>query len=85
MVVVNDTFYISSLQCVFKTDKYLNLIYKYNLTGFAFTSIYYNSTNNLIYVVSSVERFIYMYSIDFVDVVGTIDVSPYIPWLVLNY
>ena len=85
MIVVNDTFYISSLECIFKTDKYLNLIQKYNVTGFAFSSLYFNSTNNLIYVLSSLENLIYMYTSDLANVVDIISTSPYLPWSMHAY
>ena len=54
MLTVNYTLYITGINNIYKTDKYLNNLNQYNANDSPFyNGIYFNETNNLLYIVSN--------------------------------
>jgi hypothetical protein len=48
---INNEYFITGNNGIYKTDKYFNLVDSYISTGASYTSIYYNSTSDILYVV----------------------------------
>jgi hypothetical protein len=50
MVTINSSLYITGQTSIWKTDKYLNVSQTYTSNGSQYRGIYFNSTENFIYV-----------------------------------
>jgi hypothetical protein len=49
---INNEIYIAAFDGIYKLDKSFSLVKYYNKTGFVYTSIYHNSTSDILYVAS---------------------------------
>ncbi len=81
MIPVGNYFYISGENYVWKTDKELNVSIRYNSTGSSsgYRGLYYNSTNNLIYVAPFYKQEIHVFNLN-LTLNDTISITPHIPW-----
>jgi hypothetical protein len=64
---------------IWKTDQQLNVSIRYNSTGSRYRGLYYNSTNDLIYVASQVLQVIHVFNLN-LTLNDSFSITPYIPW-----
>ncbi len=81
MIPVGNYFYITGSDNIWKTDQQLNVLIRYNSTGsFPWNrGLYYNSTNDLIYVASSNLLVIHVFNLN-LTLNDSISITPYQPW-----
>jgi hypothetical protein len=85
MILVGNYFYISGNSNIWKTDQQLNVSIRYNSTGSSsgyypnYRGLYYNSTNDLIYVASSYFEVIHVFNLN-LTLNDSISITPYQPW-----
>ncbi len=81
MIPVGNYFYISDYFNIWKTDQQLNVLIRYNSTGSSheYRGLYYNSTNDLIYVASSYFEVINVFNLN-LTLNDSISTTPYQPW-----
>ncbi len=81
MIPVGNYFYITGNDNIWKTDQQLNVSIRYNSTGSSplYRGLYYNSTNDLIYVASSNLRVIHVFNFN-LTLNDSISITPYQPW-----
>ena len=70
MITVNNSLYISCNNNVYKTDKYLNITSQYNSYD-CYRGLYYNSSNNTIYVSGGSKIYIFDLNLTLVDSIQT--------------
>jgi hypothetical protein len=76
MVTINSSLYITGSINVWKTDKYLNVLFTHTESGVAnYNWIYFNCTDNLIYVAPTGYTYIQVFDLDLI-INCTISVSP---------
>ncbi len=76
MVTINSSLYITGYSNVWKTDKYLNILITHNESGGAnYNGIYYNCSDNLIYVAPRAYSYIQVFDLN-LTLNHTISVSP---------
>jgi hypothetical protein len=63
MIAINARVYITGAENIWKTDKYLNVLQTYNESG-NYRGIYFNSTENLIYVASKSYEYIQVFDLN---------------------
>ena len=84
MININSNLYIIGNSNIWKTDKYLNALITNTPATTSYKGIYYNSTNNLLYLVSSSSTVI-----DVIDLIfnlnDTISISPNIGRSIAGY
>jgi hypothetical protein len=87
IATINNTLFITSENSIYKSDKYLNLIQQYNSTDSPrYYGIYYNTTNNLIYVVAFDHKRIDIFDLELTNRVDSIDLSAYpFPYSIQGY
>ena len=78
IVNVNSTLYITGDEKIWKTDKYLNILITYSSSGSKYQGIFYNCTENLIYVAPYTNEYLEVFDLN-LNVNSTISVSPYNP------
>ena len=83
MITVNNNLYISGDNNVYKTDKYLNIITRYNYIAY-FRGLYYNSSSNIIYVAGYTKCKIYVFDLN-LSLVDTIATSTHQPYSLEGY
>lgn len=85
MITIGCFFFITSNTNIWKTDQQLNLIKQYNPVGTSnFKGLFYNSTNNWIYVAAQSTYSIQLFDLD-LTLKGNISTSPYQPWAITGY
>jgi hypothetical protein len=80
MIPVGNYFYITGNSNIWKTDQQLNVLIRYNSTGTSpcYRGLYYNSTNNLIYVTPEALQVIHVFNLN-LTLNDIISVAPYNP------
>jgi hypothetical protein len=86
MIPIGNYFYITGNDNIWKTDQQLNVSIRYNSTGSSplYRGLYYNSTNNLIYVASSNLEVIHVINLN-LTLNDTISITPYQPWSIKEH
>jgi hypothetical protein len=86
IIQVDNYFYITGNQNVWKTDQQLNVLIQLNSTGSTpnYRGIYYNSTNSLIYVAATSLKVINILNLN-LTLTHTISTAPYLPWSISFY
>ena len=84
MITVNNNLYISGDQNVFKTDKYLKIISQYNTSQVYYRGLYFNSSNNKIYVAGQLSQKIDVFDLN-LTLVDSISTLNYLPYSVQGY
>ncbi len=76
MVTVNSSLYITGKSNIWKTDKYLNILITHNESAVAnYNGIYFNCTDNLIYVASTGYKYFQVFDLN-LTLNHNISVSP---------
>ena len=84
MISVGYNFYITGWDYVWKTDLDFSVsITHYNLNAY-YRGLYYNSTNDLIYVLASNLQGIYVFDVD-LTLTDSFPTAPYTPWSLNEY
>ena len=78
MIAINSNLYITGYNSIVQTDKNVNVLLRYDYLG-VYCGIYYNATNNLIYVVAHALNSIDLFdlNLNLVDSISTSSYSPY--------
>ncbi len=81
MIPVGNYFYITGKHNIWKTDQQLNVSIRYNSTGSFpwYHGLYYNSTNDLIYVAPYNLQVIRVFNLN-LTLNDSISITPYQPW-----
>jgi hypothetical protein len=81
MIPVGNYFYITGKYNIWKTDKQLNVLFQYNSNGSSphYVGLYYNSTNDLIYVAPDNFRMIHVFNFN-LTLNDSISITPHRPW-----
>jgi hypothetical protein len=77
IVTVNSSLYITGTSNIWKADKYLNILITYNESA-AYRDIYYNATQNLIYVAPRAHTYFQVFNLN-LTLNYTVNVSPNSP------
>ncbi len=64
MVTINSSLYITGSHNIWKTDKYLNILITHTESGAYYYGIYFNCTNNFIYVAPTVYSYIQVFDLN---------------------
>jgi hypothetical protein len=75
MIAINASLYITGDNNIWKTDKYLNVLLTHSESG-TYRGIYFNSTENLIYVASKSYEYIQVFDLNLV-LNNNVSVSPH--------
>jgi hypothetical protein len=87
MIPVGNYFYITGKDYIWKTDQQLNVLITHtNSTGSSpkYGGLYYNSTNDLIYVASEVLQVIYVFNLN-LTLNDSISITPYQPYSIKEH
>ena len=85
MIAVNNSLYISGNDIIYKTDKYLNILCKYNnsLTA-TYRGLHFNSLNNTIYVAGFDKNSIFIFDLN-LNLVDSMSTQGYQPYSIQRY
>ena len=84
MITVNNSIYISAQSFICITDKYLNIINLFDTTPNTNRGLYFNSSNNTIYVTKLNNNRIDVFDLNLTRV-DSISTSTYQPWSIQGY
>jgi hypothetical protein len=84
MLTINSNLYITGYSSIWKTDKYLNVLETYTSTGANYRGIYFNSTENLIYIADSYNSDFLIFNMN-LSLEYKVSVSPYYPYSFSEY
>ncbi len=81
MIPVGNYLYITGNVNIWKTDQELNVLLRYNSTGTSprYRGLFYNSTNDLIYVAPFTLKMIHVFNLN-LTLNDSISITPYQPW-----
>ncbi len=81
MIPVGNYFYITGNDYIWKTDQQLNVFIRYNSTGSSpkHGGLYYNSTDDLIYVAIEALQVIHVFNLNLI-LNDIISITPHSPW-----
>ncbi len=83
IVTMNSNLYISGDRNIWKTDKYLNILQTHSESG-SYRGIYYNCTENLIYVAAAAYDYFQVFNIN-LTLNDSVSVSPKKPYSFSEY
>jgi hypothetical protein len=80
MIPVGNYFYITGNDNIWKTDQQLNVLFRYNSTGSShyYVGLFYNSTNDLIYVAPYNLQVIHVFNLN-LTLNDSISITPHLP------
>jgi len=84
MVTINSSLYITGQTSIWKTDKYLNVSQTYTSNGSQYRGIYFNSTENFIYVSDTSRTDFQVFNMN-LSLEYTVNVSTYYPYSFSEY
>ena len=84
MITIKNVLYITGNNYILNTDAYLNVIKQYNATGYNLYGIYYNTTSNKIYVSSTANNTILIFSTDLI-LLDFFNISTYSPTILQGF
>ena len=84
MITVSNSLYISAGTFIYKTDKYLNMTNKYYNASACYLGLYFNSSNNTIYVAEYSYFKIYVFDLN-LNLVDSVSTSTYQPYSLQGY
>jgi DNA-binding beta-propeller fold protein YncE len=83
---IGNSLYVTGKTNIWKLDENLNIFIQYNATGTApdYRGIYFNCTNNLIYVAPKAFNFIHVFDLNLI-LIHNISTSPHFPYSIAEY
>jgi hypothetical protein len=86
MILLNNSIYITGENNIWKTDQQLYVLTQFNSTGNSprYRGLYYNSTNDFIYVASNTFPMIYVFNLN-LALNDTFSTAPHLPWSINAY
>ena len=90
LTTIGNNLYATGYKNIWKLDQNLNILIQYTATGFStspgpyYMGIYYNSTNNLIYVAPNSLNVIEVFNLN-LNLNHTFSISPNQPWSIAGY
>jgi hypothetical protein len=86
MIPVGNYFYITGNDNIYKTDQQLNVLIRYDSTRSYtdYRGLYYNSTNNLIYIAAKYLEMIQVYNLN-LTLNDSISITPYQPYSIKEH